>query len=67
MRILRTHHLYGKNGITGMGRTKFFAALASGDFPEPDKNLRNNPDDSEKVRPIHGWKSSTVEKWFESQ
>lgn len=67
MRIYRTHQLFGKDGITGLGRTKFFEALKSGDFPAPNVNYRDNPKDSASVKPIHGWTSDLIEKWIESK
>ncbi len=61
MRIYRTNHLYGKDGITGYGRTRFFRALKDGEFPPPNVNLRNGP------IPIHGWTDDLVSSWVENK
>lgn len=59
MRIYRTHHLYGKDGITGYGRIRFFRALKDGSFPKANVNLRDGP------IPIHGWTDDIVDAWIE--
>ena len=58
-RILRTRHLYGKDGITGWGRTRFLKAINTGEFPKANVNLGTND------RPLHGWTTDIVIQWVE--
>jgi predicted DNA-binding transcriptional regulator AlpA len=58
MRIYRTNQLHNPGGITGLGKTKFWEAVKTGDFPPPNVIL------SERFR---GWTSDIVDAWIESK
>lgn len=58
MRIYKAKQLYGPDGITGLGKTRFYALLKAKDFPAPNVIL------SERFR---GWTDDIVFSWIESK